>query len=59
MDAAIRASPAEWDFWFEPDDLARLGLLAPVPSLAPAPPNPGSLRERELSQDGPASTVPA
>jgi lauroyl/myristoyl acyltransferase len=25
--AAIRAHPAEWDFWFEPDDLARLGLL--------------------------------
>ena len=21
MDGAIRASPAEWDFWFEPDDL--------------------------------------
>jgi len=28
MDAAIRANPAEWDFWFEPDDLARLGLLS-------------------------------
>jgi len=27
MDAAIRAHPAEWDFWFEPTDLARLGLL--------------------------------
>ncbi len=27
MDAAIRAHPAEWDFWFVPDDLARLGLL--------------------------------
>jgi hypothetical protein len=27
MDVAIRANPAEWDFWFEPDDLARLGLL--------------------------------
>jgi lauroyl/myristoyl acyltransferase len=31
MDAAIAASPAEWDFWFEPDDLARLGLLRDVP----------------------------
>ena len=30
MDAAIRAHPAEWDFWFEPDDLVRLGLL-PAP----------------------------
>jgi lauroyl/myristoyl acyltransferase len=28
VDAAIRANPAEWDFWFEPDDLARLGLLS-------------------------------
>jgi phosphatidylinositol dimannoside acyltransferase len=25
--AAIRAHPAEWDFWFEADDLARLGLI--------------------------------
>jgi len=25
--AAITAHPAEWDFWFEQDDLARLGLL--------------------------------
>ena len=28
MDAAIRAYPAEWDFWFERDDLASLGLLS-------------------------------
>ena len=27
MEAAIRAAPAEWDFWFETDDLVRLGLL--------------------------------
>ena len=37
MDAAVRASLAEWDFWFEPDDLASLGLLSdnshPVPAL--------------------------
>jgi Kdo2-lipid IVA lauroyltransferase/acyltransferase len=34
MDAAIMANPAEWDFWYEPGDLARLGLLpdAPRPS---------------------------
>jgi KDO2-lipid IV(A) lauroyltransferase len=31
MDAAITAHPAEWDFWFEPDDLARLGLLPGAP----------------------------
>ena len=28
IDAAIRANPAEWDFWFEPNDLASLGLLS-------------------------------
>lgn len=27
IDAAITANPAEWDFWYERDDLARLGLL--------------------------------
>ena len=39
IDAAIRAHPAEWDFWFEPDDLTRLGLLRdahPAPSGGPA-----------------------
>jgi lauroyl/myristoyl acyltransferase len=39
IDAAIRAHPAEWDFWFEPDDLARLGLLRdahPAASGGPA-----------------------
>jgi len=35
MDGAIRANPAEWDFWFEPDDLASLGLLQD-PCLAAA-----------------------
>jgi lauroyl/myristoyl acyltransferase len=34
MDAAITAHPAEWDFWFEPDDLASLGLLPGVPHPA-------------------------
>jgi KDO2-lipid IV(A) lauroyltransferase len=27
MEAAVTAHPAEWDFWFEPDDLDRLGLF--------------------------------
>jgi lauroyl/myristoyl acyltransferase len=27
IEAAIRSHPAEWDFWFEPADLERLGLL--------------------------------
>jgi lauroyl/myristoyl acyltransferase len=29
IDAAIRAHPAEWDFWLEPADLASLGLISP------------------------------
>lgn len=35
MDAAIAANPAEWDFWFEPGDLTRLGLLPDLPRPAP------------------------
>ena len=31
MEAAIRANPAEWDFWFEPGDVATLGLLPATP----------------------------
>ena len=27
IDAAIRTSPAQWNFWFEPEVLARLGVL--------------------------------
>jgi len=36
--AAITAHPAEWDFWFEEDDLARLGLLRDAhPATSPGP----------------------
>jgi lauroyl/myristoyl acyltransferase len=35
IDAAITANPAEWDFWFEPDDLARLGLVPDSPRPVP------------------------
>jgi Kdo2-lipid IVA lauroyltransferase/acyltransferase len=34
MDSAIREYPAEWDFWFEPNDLACLGLLPDNPGTA-------------------------
>jgi lauroyl/myristoyl acyltransferase len=34
MGATIRSRPAEWDLWFEPDDLARLGLLRDTQSAA-------------------------
>jgi lauroyl/myristoyl acyltransferase len=27
VEAAIRKHPANWEYWFEPDDLAKLGLL--------------------------------
>jgi Kdo2-lipid IVA lauroyltransferase/acyltransferase len=37
MEAAIKAHPAEWDFWFEPGDLARLGLVRGPGSLQPSP----------------------
>lgn len=39
MGATIRAHPAEWDLWFEQDDLTRLGLLRdaqPAASGGPA-----------------------
>jgi KDO2-lipid IV(A) lauroyltransferase len=31
IDAAIRTNPARWNFWFEPDNLVRLGLLPAAP----------------------------
>ena len=37
MNAAIRANPAEWDFWFEPEDLVRLGLLPGISHAAAVP----------------------
>ena len=39
METAIREHPAEWDFWFEPGDLVRLGLVPgdPGPVSAPGP----------------------
>jgi Kdo2-lipid IVA lauroyltransferase/acyltransferase len=46
MDAAVRANPAEWDFWFEPGDLARLGLL----SGAPRPAAPGDDRAGRMGE---------
>lgn len=49
MDAAIREHPAEWDFWFEPGDLARLGL---IPSTTSPTGQAGGLADRlsELEQ---------
>jgi lauroyl/myristoyl acyltransferase len=36
MDAAIRTNPAQWIFWANTDDLARLGLLPSAPSAGTA-----------------------
>jgi KDO2-lipid IV(A) lauroyltransferase len=50
MDAAITAHPAEWDFWFEPGDLASLGLLADVqPPAAKADDHVGHMSELQQS----------
>ena len=40
MSAAITANVAEWDFWFEQDDLARLGLVPGRPRTAAQPGEP-------------------
>ena len=34
MNASISENPAEWDFWFEPGDLAGLGLIPSAPQAA-------------------------
>jgi len=49
MSAAIRENPAEWDFWFEPGDLAGLGLLPSAPHTA-AQPGGRAGRTGELQQ---------
>jgi phosphatidylinositol dimannoside acyltransferase len=54
VSAAIRRSPAHWDFWHTVD-LARLGLIEPQRDGSPAmgPPRDGR------SDEGPAGSVPA
>ena len=36
IDAAIRTSPAHWNLWFEPEVLARLGVLPQAPAIETA-----------------------
>ena len=36
IDAAIRTSPAHWNFWFEAEVLARLGVLPAAPAIGTA-----------------------
>jgi lauroyl/myristoyl acyltransferase len=37
VSAAIRRSPAHWDFWNSTDSLADLGLIQPQPDGSPSP----------------------
>jgi hypothetical protein len=37
VNAAIRKSPAHWNYWPSPVDLANLGLISPDRSTAPRP----------------------
>ena len=54
MEAGIKAYPADWDFWFEPGDLARLGLLAGPPEPDPvAGGRGGELHQAALTEAGP------
>jgi hypothetical protein len=34
VDAVIRAHPAEWDMWYNLDDLLRMGLVPDAPTQA-------------------------
>jgi hypothetical protein len=36
VSAAIRRSPAHWEFWGKTDDLIALGLISPQPDGSPA-----------------------
>jgi Kdo2-lipid IVA lauroyltransferase/acyltransferase len=40
IDAAIRTSPADWNFWFEETALARLGVLPTAPPVGAVSPQP-------------------
>jgi hypothetical protein len=40
IDAAIRTSPDHWSFWFETENLARLGLLPTAPRTGTAAVSP-------------------
>jgi hypothetical protein len=43
VDAAIRKSPAQWNYWPSPVDLANLGLISPERGSAPSPRLPASV----------------
>ena len=58
VSAAIRRSPAHWEFWANTGDLADLGLIPPQPDRSPAA-APVLLPDGRFLHDGSADSVPA
>ena len=58
VSAAIRRSPAHWEFWGKTDDLADLGLIPPQPDRSPAA-APDLLPDGRFLHDGSTDSVPA
>ena len=58
VSAAIRRSPAHWDFWANSRDLANLGLIPPQPDKSPAA-GPVLPPDGRFLHDGSADSVPA
>ena len=58
VSAAIRRSPAHWEFWGKTGDLADLGLIPPQPDRSPAA-APDLLPDGRFLHDGSTDSVPA
>ncbi len=58
VSAAIRRSPAHWEFWANTGDLAGLGLIPPQPDRSPAA-APDLLPDGRFLHDGSTDSVPA
>ena len=58
VSAAIRRSPAHWEFWDNTRDLADLGLIPPQPDTSPAAP-PDLLPDGRPPHDESTDSVPA
>jgi phosphatidylinositol dimannoside acyltransferase len=58
VSAAIRRSPADWDFWGSADILTKLGLIGPQEDRSPAA-GPVLPRDGDFHHDGSTGSVPA
>jgi Bacterial lipid A biosynthesis acyltransferase len=58
VSAAIRRSPAHWEFWGKTDDLVGLGLILPQPDSSPAA-VPDLLPAGRVQPDGSTDSVSA